>query len=300
MEGTLKAEIAADPARFVVLDPEVVLALLDQSKAGKELLLITNSEWGYTSPMMSYAFDRFLPAGMTWRDLFDLVIVSANKPAFFSSKSALFEVVTDDGLLRPAQALREGGRFLGGDAGLVERHLGVSGDEILYVGDHVYGDVRVSKSVLRWRTALILRELEGEIAAIAAMRLDEECLSRWMAEKEGLERQLSQIRLHLQRARAGYGPVSGGLELGEQRQRMAEIRAAIDALDEEIGPLAKALAEIPNRRWGLLLRAGNDKSHLARQVERSADIYTSRVSNFLFATPFAFLRSLRGGLPHDP
>ena len=54
-----------------------------------------------------------------------------------------------------------------------------------------------------------------------------------------------------------------------------------------------------NPRWGLLMRAGNDKSHLARQVERSADIYTSRVSNFLSETPFAYLRAPRGSLAHD-
>ena len=47
------------------------------------------------------------------------------------------------------------------------------------------------------------------------------------------------------------------------------------------------------------MRAGNDKSHLARQVERYADIYMSRVSNFLHQTPFVYFRSPRGSLPHD-
>ena len=47
------------------------------------------------------------------------------------------------------------------------------------------------------------------------------------------------------------------------------------------------------------MRAGNDKSHLARQVERYADIYLSRVSNFLYHTPFFYMRSPRGTLPHD-
>jgi hypothetical protein len=64
--------------------------------------------------------------------------------------------------------------------------------------------------------------------------------------------------------------------------------------------MAQRSGELTNRRWGLLLRAGNDKSHLARQVERYADIYTSRVSNLLAATPFVYLRSPRGSLPHDP
>jgi hypothetical protein len=64
--------------------------------------------------------------------------------------------------------------------------------------------------------------------------------------------------------------------------------------------LAKEAAELGSTRWGALLRSGNDKSHLALQIEKSADIYTSRVSNFLYATPFSYLRSRRGSMPHDP
>jgi hypothetical protein len=42
-----------------------------------------------------------------------------------------------------------------------------------------------------------------------------------------------------------------------------------------------------NKRWGYLSRAGvNDKSQLMRQIEKYADIFTSRVSNFLRYTPF--------------
>jgi 5' nucleotidase family len=37
-----------------------------------------------------------------------------------------------------------------------------------------------------------------------------------------------------------------------------------------------------SERWGYLSRAGlNDKSQFTRQIEKYADIYTSRVSNFL-------------------
>jgi hypothetical protein len=42
-----------------------------------------------------------------------------------------------------------------------------------------------------------------------------------------------------------------------------------------------------NKRWGYLTRAGlDDKSQLCRQIEKYADIYTSRVSNFLRYTPY--------------
>jgi len=82
--------------------------------------------------------------------------------------------------------------------------------------------------------------------------------------------------------------------------RLAEIRAKTDQLDEEIAPLARAASCVFNPNWGPLMRSGNDKSHLANQMERYADIYTSRVSNLMYVTPFAFLRAPRGSLPHDP
>jgi hypothetical protein len=46
---------------------------------------------------------------------------------------------------------------------MVEKTLGVRGDQTLYVGDHIYTDVSQSKVHLRWRTALICRELEKEV-----------------------------------------------------------------------------------------------------------------------------------------
>jgi hypothetical protein len=300
MEGQLKAEIMASPDRFVVLDELTPLALLDQRRAGKKLLLITNSEWSYTLPMMSYAFDRFLPEGMSWRDLFHVIIVSAQKPDFFSGRTPLFEVVDEQGLLRPViGGPVEGGIYLGGNAGQVERQLGLSGDQILYVGDHVYGDVHVTKNVLRWRTALIVSELEQEILATRAFTEKQRQLSELMARKGELELTSCQLRLEQQRAKQGYGPEP--LLSGAERQRqLRELRGELEALDEQIAPLAKASAVVSNSWWGPLMRAGNDKSMLARQVERYADIYTSRVSNFLFQSPFAYLRSPRSSLPHDP
>ena len=300
VEGELKAEVLADPARFVEDDPETALALLDQKHAGKKLLLITNSEWTYANAMMEQAVGRFLPAGTRWRDLFHLVIVGARKPDFFTTRAPHFEVVTDDGLLRPGvRGLVPGTAYYGGNAGLVERSLGVSGDEILYVGDHMFGDVHVSKRALRWRTALVLRELEDEIRALEGFRHTEERLTTSMMEKERLEAQMAETRLRLQRKRKRYGPPvvedERALEasLDTLRQRILEV-------DAILAPMAKRSSELLNERWGLLLRAGNDKSHLARQLERYADIYTSRVSNLLSVTPFVYLRSPRGSLPHDP
>jgi HAD superfamily 5'-nucleotidase-like hydrolase len=300
MEGKLKAEISAEPERFVDLDPEMPLALLDQKEAGKKVLLITNSGWDYAAPMLSFAFDRFLPDRRTWRDVFDIAIFGARKPDFFSYRMPTFEVVSEDGLLRECRGLlKSGSAYMGANAALVELSLGLKGEEILYVGDHIFVDVNVSKSILRWRTALIIRELEEEIDVAEAFREKQEEITGLMGQKEAMESEYAALRLVLQRKLRGYGP-RGEQSVGKVKRAMADVQERLIQLDARIAPLAQAASQLLNKNWGLLLRTGNDKSHLTRQIERYADIYTARVSNFLHLTPHAFLRSHRGSLPHDP
>ena len=290
MAGLLKAKIVADPDRFVDRDPDIVPTLLDQRRAGKKLALITNSDWAYTSKMMAYVFDEYCPAEMTWRDLFDVVIVSANKPRFFSASDPIYRVVDEErSLLLPHTGPLEAGHvYFGGNAHLVEESLGVSGGQPLYVGDHLFGDVHVTKDVLRWRTALIARELEAEIADAMAFDEQQHLLEDLMAEKIEVDRRQAQLRL----ARAkGKGAVVA--------DELATVTARAVELDEQIAPLARAASGLGNPIWGPLMRAGNDKSLFARQVERYADAYMSRVSNLRYETPYAYLRAARGSLPHD-
>ena len=283
----LKPQILADPDRFVQPDAEVAQMLVDQRAAGKTLLLITNSDWEYTRRAMAIAVDPFVPPGSSWRDLFDVVIVAARKPGFFTSRHAVFRLVDEAGLLESHDGpLERGGVYVGGDAVLVEESLSLRGDEILYVGDHLFGDVHVTKTTLRWRTALIVNELEDEIREAEEFSLDEERLEDLMADKEALERRHSHARLSAARGRDAAAEID-------------RLAAELRTLDEVIGPLAKRSSELTNSRWGPIMRAGIDKSMFARQVERYADIYTSRASNLGWVTPYAYLRAPRSSLPHD-
>jgi hypothetical protein len=282
-----------------VKDAEISLTLLDQKHAGKKLLLITNSEWEFVSGIMAYTFDPQLQDGMTWRDLFDMVIVSADKPNFFLRDQPAFEVVTEEGLLRPViGSLKEGCIYVGGHAKLVEEAFGIQGSQIMYIGDHVESDVHVTKSMLRWRTGLVLRELEEELTCLYEFRDRQDELTLMMDKKARLEREQFRLELYIQRLQRGYGPEST-LLLEELNSQIKALTQKISTLDERIKPLAKQAQEIFNPRWGLLTRAGFDKSYLARQLEGYADIYMSRVSNLLCLTPFAYLRSTRSSLPHD-
>lgn len=304
LEGALKAEIVARPERFVDLDPQLAQTLIDLKQAGKKLFLATNSEWPYTRAMMGYTFDPYLGTAehspLHWRNLFDLVVVQAKKPAFFAQQAPFDEVVADDAV-RPLQGpLRAGVVYRGGNAEAVQQHFGCDGSEILYVGDHVYADVHVSSRIRRWRTALVLRELEQEVAAEQDFAAAQRELEARMRDKERLDHEQATLRLALQRLEHG-GALPPGVPAGATaiQERLRELRDEQAALDEHIAPLARQASQLGHPVWGLSMRAGNDKSRLARQIERHADVYTSRVSNLLSLTPYGYLRATRGSLPHD-
>ena len=283
--GALKADIVADPARFVDLDPDIVQTLTDQRAAGKQLLLITNSDWSYAQRMLQHCIDPFCTDGATWRDLFDVVIVSAAKPSFFQYNNPIYRVIDEAQSLLHTHTgpLETGHVYFGGNARLVEQSLARVDVHPLYVGDHLFGDVHVAKELLRWRTALIVRELEDEIVDSVGFADQQAALEQLMAEKVDVDRQQARLRM------VGRSAATD----------LATATATAAELDRRIAPLAKAASDLGNPTWGPLMRAGNDKSLFARQVERYADVYTSRVSNLRHETPYAYLRAARGSLPHD-
>ncbi|KAI4344700.1 hypothetical protein L6164_011897 [Bauhinia variegata] len=303
VEGRLKSEIMSKPEHFVEPDPELPLAILDQKEAGKKLLLITNSDYLYTDKMMQHSFNRFLPNDMGWRDLFDIVIVSARKPEFFQMSHPMYEVVTEEGLMRPCFKAQSGGLYSGGSAQMVENSLDIHGDEILYVGDHIYTDVSQSKVHLRWRTALICRELEEEYSALIQSRGDRERLVELINQKDVVGDLFNQLRLALQRRikdRPAQTLATTNMDDEDLTESMQKLLIVMKRLDEKIAPMLETDGELFNKRWGFLSRAGLwDKSHLMRQIEKYADIYTSRVSNFLYYTPFMYFRSQEQNLAHD-
>jgi chromosome segregation ATPase len=156
----------------------------------------------------------------------------------------------------------------------------------------------VTKDVMRWRTALVVRELEQEIAQTESFAAQQAELSAAMERKSRLELRYSQLRLSLQRIEAGYAaPIER--DAANAKLELASLRGELATLDGRVAELAKRSSELGNRRWGPLMRAGNDKSRMARQLERYADIYMSRVSNLAYCTPFGYLRPPPGALPHD-
>ena len=112
-----------------------------------------------------------------------------------------------------------------------------------------FADVKASKSVFRWRTALALRSLEDEIAALDGFQTDQVKLSAQMEEKEAVEARYSALRLEKLRNEKQYGPQSGR-PASVLAKEMQALRATLVALDGQIRPLVQTAGKLVNANWG--------------------------------------------------
>jgi 5'-nucleotidase len=59
--------------------------------------------------------------------------------------------------------LRSDRVYSGGSCDVFTQLVGAKGKDVLYVGDHIFGDILKSKKTRGWRTFLVIRELENEL-----------------------------------------------------------------------------------------------------------------------------------------
>jgi HAD superfamily 5'-nucleotidase-like hydrolase len=305
-DGTLKTEIRKDLARYIVRDPELGPALHKLRSGGKKLFLLTNSLWDYTGEVMSFLLDGVLPEYATWRNYFDAVITGAAKPAFFSEPRPLWVIGPEGSRLGEAQGLERGRTYQGGDLATLERLLGVGGERVLYVGDHIYGDILRSKKSSLWRTCMVVQEIEEEMAWLDRNGEALAELSRLEGLRVRMEDELAMHRAALNALdrrldRELEGPGREELEADRRRVKaeLEALRRALRDADARIAALDRSLEEGLNPYWGLTFKEGNENSRFGEQVEVYACLYTSRASNFVYYSPMQYFRSPRAVMPHE-
>jgi hypothetical protein len=306
-DGTLKAKVKEDLGRYLVRDPELGPALHKLRSGGKKLFLLTNSLWDYTDAVMHHVLDGVLPEYPSWRNYFDAIVTGASKPAFFTESRPLLVLGPDGQPQGEAQSLERARIYQGGNLPDFERLIGIGGESVLYVGDHIYGDILKSKRSSLWRTCMVVEELEREVAwlelnaaELAEMtrleelrvRLEDELAARRSA-LNGVERRLE---------RDGLDPSGRSLLEAERRRfksQLETLRRAHRDANVRVRELERGVEEGLNPHWGLTFKEGNENSRFAEQVEDYACVYTSRVSNFLNYSPMQYFRSPRAAMPHE-
>jgi HAD superfamily 5'-nucleotidase-like hydrolase len=308
-DGSIKETIMADIARYIEHDPDLGPTLHKLRSAGKRLFLLTNSEPHYTEAIMSHLLRAEQTEYRSWKSYFDVVITSAMKPAFFM-RDAPFEEVVQEGQwhLRKVREFQRGRIYLGGSQAEFEKLTQVAGDRVLYVGDHIFGDVLRAKKQSAWRTLMIIQELTDELMAV-------EKLSAEVARADKLELRISALHDGLRERQAMQKTLQKLLDAPdltpERRVELAAARLRLKRAIERIRVQAKAAEaehialerEIEHAfhpYWGSALKAESEPSSFGEQVERYACLYTDRVTNLLGYTAGHYFRGPRHRMAHEP
>jgi 5'-nucleotidase len=309
-DDTLKSVIKADLQSFIVKDPLLGETLHKFRSSGKKLFLLTNSLYDYTSVVMSYLLDGERKAYPSWRNYFDIVVVGGAKPAFFNELRPFVQIDPISGETISNGEIKHLSRdkvYQGGNVVAFEQMTGIRGDQVLYIGDHIYGDILRLRKQHMWRTAMVLQELEREISVSERLEAQIRDLDLLDRRHRNLESEIDYQTLRLKKIqRLLDDPTTSAALRARLEEERKNARANIDSLrdraslmDKEVDSLDHRIDRAYNSHWGSCLREGNENSRFGEQVNDYADLYTSRVSNFGPYSPLRYFRAPRRPMPHE-
>ncbi|CAM9002239.1 unnamed protein product [Rhodiola kirilowii] len=315
-DGTLKKMVAKDPKRYINDDSSIVPMLKMLRESGRTTFLLTNSLWDYTDIVMKFLCEP-QPQSSTsdnfdWLRYFDVVITGSMKPSFFhdENRANLFIVQPESGMLintdngtplatvgdiAPKLQLNgpENKVFQGGNVGHLHKLLSIeSSSQVLYVGDHIYGDILRSKKALGWRTMLVVPELEREVELLWEHRDFRKTLQSLNSQRDLIEDKIHHLKWSLK--------IEG--ENAENQTRFSELEDLERQREQICLDHQQAQQECHqkfHKIWGQLMKAGYQNSRFAHQVERFACLYTSQVSNLGLYSPDKYYRPSEDFMPHE-
>ncbi|HXT98992.1 MAG TPA: HAD-IG family 5'-nucleotidase [Polyangia bacterium] len=305
-DGSIKTIVSAEFPSYVVRDEDLPETLHKFRSSGKRLFLLTNSAWDYTQAVMSYlldgahSIDQSYPS---WRHYFDVVVVSAGKPEFFTENRPFVELDAQGNPLAksPAGPFQRGRVYAGGNIKEFQERARASGDRVLFVGDHIYGDMLRSRKSSNWRTAMILQELEHEVTTHDRLRPELGRLDRLDAELNHLDSELNERQAALRALQKGSAEGADGVATGKRaiKEAIEKLRRELRETATQHRVLEDSIDDGFNPYWGPMFREGYEVSKFGEQVEAYACVYTSRVSNFRFYSPMQYFRGPRDRMPHE-
>ena len=309
-DGSLKGEIAKNVDKYVFKDPKLPLALDKFKDKGKKLFLLTNSEWSYTNLIMHYLLENTMLEYKNWRDFFDIVVCHASKPDFFIKGKEFFEVDEETSVLgEVATSLEKGKVYSGGNYTKFEEIIGSKGDEVLYIGDHIYGDILRSNKDSGWRTVLVVEELEEELSKTQSVAQEVKNLIKLESKRSNVDYELT-IYSNKIKTLSNFKE-NHYLTLTEQEKVLIdktindftdEIKLFENKLERTINQITTMRKKIDSAfhpKWGPVFQEADEISRFGDQVKDYACIYTSRLSNFFFYPVNNYFKSLRDIMPHE-
>ncbi|XP_062539622.1 cytosolic purine 5'-nucleotidase isoform X1 [Armigeres subalbatus] len=277
--GDLKKKTLENLDEYVKKDERLPMVLSRIRESGAKLFLLTNSDYKFTDRIMTFLFD--FPHGAKpeephrdWKTYFDTIVVDARKPLFFGEGTILRQVDTTTGALRVGThmgPLQVNQVYSGGSCDVFTKLIGAKGKDVLYVGDHIFGDILKSKKIRGWRTFLIIPELVQELHVWT-----DKC----------------QLFAELQRLDVKLGDLYKNLDSSaKEKPDISSVRTAIRDVTHKM--------DLAYGMMGSLFRSGSRQTFFSSQVVRYADLYAATILNLMYY-PFSYMfRAPAMLLPHE-
>ncbi|XP_043790330.1 cytosolic purine 5'-nucleotidase isoform X1 [Apis laboriosa] len=279
LHGNLKTKTMENLDLYVKKDRRLPMFLNRIRESGAKIFLLTNSEYVFTNKIMTYLFD--FPHGAkpdephrNWKTYFDTIVVDARKPLFFGEGTILRQVDTKTGALKLGThkgPLHTGEVYSGGSCDVFTELIGAKGKDVLYIGDHIFGDILKSKKIRGWRTFLVVPELVQELHVWT-----DKC--QLFAELQNLDVMLGEMYKNLD---------SSTKEKPDISKLRTSIRDVTHKMDLAYGMM------------GSLFRSGSRQTFFSSQVVRYADLYAATFLNLIYY-PFSYMfRAPAMLMPHE-
>lgn len=287
-DGSLKNAVRANLDYYVIQDEKIISVLERFRKYGKKLWVVTNSDYKYTKLLLDYTINPFLKEHKKWEEVFEVTITLSNKPSFFTEKMSFLKVDTKTGMLKNFDEKIIPGIYQGGHATKLQGDFNLKGDEILYFGDHIYGDIVKLKKACDWRTALVMEELDHEVNAYKNTKSISIEIDGLMEKKIDLEKEIDELY-------AKEYEFGKNVEKSDVFSKFDEI----EKIDKDLGMHIKSYESHFNPYWGEVMRAGVGPSIYASQIERYACVYMTKISDFSQYGPRTYYRPKKRKLSHE-
>ncbi|XP_050296337.1 cytosolic purine 5'-nucleotidase isoform X2 [Anthonomus grandis grandis] len=279
LRGELKQRTIENLEKYVRKDERLPTFLARLKESGAKTFLLTNSDYNFTDNVMTYLFD--FPHGAkpdephrNWKSYFDIVVVDACKPLFFGEGTILRQVDTSTGALKlgiHTGPFQKDHVYSGGSCDVFTKLIGAKGKDVLYVGDHIFGDILKSKKIRGWRTFLIVPELVRELHVWT-----DKC--QLFNELQTLDVKLGEMYKNLDSST-------------KEKPDISKLRSAIREVTHKM--------DMSYGMMGSLFRSGSRQTFFSSQVVRYADLYAATHLNLLYY-PFSYMfRAPAMLLPHE-
>lgn len=307
-DNSLKSVISNDLKKYVYKDLRLPLVLDKFREKGKKLFLLTNSEWTYTNTIMNYLLENTILEYKSWTEFFDIIICHASKPDFFVKKNPFYEVDINTGeKISIANNFEKNKVYSNGNYTQFEEIIGSLGDQVLYIGDHIFGDILRSNKDSGWRTVLVVEELEEELEKFQYVSQDLKNIKKKKEKKDKIQYELKMYinkLKKLENLRDSSTLTEKEIEL--VNKAIEVFNNELKILEEKQEKLAKQIDTISNKidttfhpKWGPIFQESYEISRFGDQVKDYACIYTSRLSNFFFYPVNNYFKSQKDMMPHE-